>query len=224
MTRIISTEELLELKHSGRAFVFLNVLSHKQHDQEHISGSSSAPMDSPNFMKYVEAQTGGDTELSIVVYCAGEACDASSRAARALEVAGYNDVQEYSGGMAAWKESHPQEVSQARPTQEEMASISAAVRAGEAGRSFGQLDLDDEQELELAGSERDAERENWTRVCRPSTSRPHPSERTRGRSTERVTNPWQDESLAATLRRRGFRTLDIEKTKRRAGERRKTGS
>ncbi len=100
MARTINTEELVSLLDSAKEIAVLDVLPAEQYEAEQIPGSKSAPIDSPDFMKLVEAQTGGDSNKLVVLYCAGTPCDASSRAASTLRDAGYSEVWEYSGGMA----------------------------------------------------------------------------------------------------------------------------
>ena len=53
----------------------------------------------------MEKLVGGKKDKPIVVYCASTTCDASPKAARRLNEAGFSKVYDYEGGVKAWKES-----------------------------------------------------------------------------------------------------------------------
>lgn len=105
MTKSISTLELQELRRTRKKFALVNVLSEAEFLKANISGSTNAPIDSPDFLKSIESQTGGDKNQLVVVYCAGLQCDASTRAANRLVEAGYTKVEEYRDGMEVWHSS-----------------------------------------------------------------------------------------------------------------------
>jgi rhodanese-related sulfurtransferase len=106
MTRSISTAELQELQRSKEGFALFNVLPDAQYSQAgSIAGSLHAAHDDPAFVESVERQTAGDKHTRVVVYCAGQSCDASTRAADRLAEAGFTNVEVYRGGLEEWNAS-----------------------------------------------------------------------------------------------------------------------
>jgi rhodanese-related sulfurtransferase len=82
-------------------FVLINVLSREAFNREHIRTSVNVPVDNDNFASIVEA-IAGSKDRNIVVYCASFDCNASSKAARKLEDAGFTKVFDYEGGTKDW--------------------------------------------------------------------------------------------------------------------------
>ncbi|MDT8410339.1 MAG: rhodanese-like domain-containing protein [Wenzhouxiangellaceae bacterium] len=98
----ISREELKkmnELEHED--FVLINVLSREAFNEKHIRTSINIPVENEDFVEQVEAVAGGK-QRKIVVYCANFDCDASPKAAKALEQAGFEQVYDYAGGTEDW--------------------------------------------------------------------------------------------------------------------------
>jgi rhodanese-related sulfurtransferase len=102
MTKTLTTDQLEDLMHRGEDFVLVDVLPREQFDRDHIDGSRSAPLDDPNFVSSISGAVAGKKNKKIVVYCASEQCDASTRAAATLEGAGFTNVFDYKGGLDAW--------------------------------------------------------------------------------------------------------------------------
>ena len=69
----------------------------------HIPGSKNLPVGTEDFEKEVEEMAGGK-DKEVVVYCADQECDASPKAARKLEEAGFQNVSDYEGGTDDWKQ------------------------------------------------------------------------------------------------------------------------
>jgi rhodanese-related sulfurtransferase len=103
----ISTEELKRMKQDDESFQLINVLSRDHFQEDHIPGSENVPLSTPDFVDDVERTIGGK-DKTVVVYCASAECDASSKAARRLEEAGFQHVLCYEGGTKAWNESQAQ--------------------------------------------------------------------------------------------------------------------
>lgn len=98
----LTTESLRTLREEEQDLRVVNVLPAKSFAEEHIPGSTSVPVESEDFASRVEDQVGGK-DAKVVVYCASASCDASPRAARALEEAGFRHVYDYEGGVQAWR-------------------------------------------------------------------------------------------------------------------------
>jgi len=101
--RKISREVLKRALDSDRDFTLINVLSAEAFEKEHIPGSHNVPHDDPALVRRAE-EIAGDKDQEIVVYCASTDCDASPKAARMLEDAGFSKVRDYEGGMKDWNE------------------------------------------------------------------------------------------------------------------------
>jgi rhodanese-related sulfurtransferase len=84
-------------------FVLINVLSRESFNEQHIRTSINIPVSDENFAQKVESVAGGK-DRKIVVYCASFECDASPKAAKKLEEAGFTQVYDYEGGTKDWFE------------------------------------------------------------------------------------------------------------------------
>lgn len=96
----ITTEELQQLKDSGKPFKLVDVLSTDHFQEEHIDGAVNLPLEDIAS----EAMNRFDMEDEIVVYCKDEGCSASPKAAEKLLSIGFQNVRDYEGGLEAWKE------------------------------------------------------------------------------------------------------------------------
>ena len=101
--KTLDTEQLKNLMESAEEFVLINVLSEEAFENNHIPGSINIPVEGPGFTDDVVTEV-VDQDQRIVVYCADEDCPASAEAAEKLESAGYTNVYDYEGGMAAWQD------------------------------------------------------------------------------------------------------------------------
>jgi rhodanese-related sulfurtransferase len=99
----IDAKTLGQWQSGGRSFLLLNVLSADAFAKDRIPGSVNVPVDSTDFAARVE-RLAGDKSRAIVTYCASFECDASTRAARQLIAAGFQDVTDFKGGMKEWNE------------------------------------------------------------------------------------------------------------------------
>lgn len=82
-------------------FVLINVLPRDVFRKQHIRTSINVPVDSDDFVRNVEAVVGGK-DRKVVVYCANFDCDASPKAGKQLEDAGFTEVFDYEGGTEDW--------------------------------------------------------------------------------------------------------------------------
>lgn len=95
------TTPQLARKLENEDLLLLNVLDEDHFDAARIPGSQNLPLGSDGFVR--EAQTiAGNKQKTIVVYCAGPACNASPTAARLLDEAGFANVYDYEGGLKEW--------------------------------------------------------------------------------------------------------------------------
>jgi len=96
--KLLSLEGLLEMRINGKKFQLVEVLTENQFKKRHIPGAVNIPITS------IEEEAGDrlDRETTVVVYCSGYACDASTRAARKLMEMGFSDVLDYKGGKRGW--------------------------------------------------------------------------------------------------------------------------
>ena len=99
----ISTEELKDMRDRGDDFMLVNVLSAENFGKTRIPGAKNIPLEEPDFVGRVEDEMGG-TGRTVVVYCASDSCPASTKAAEALEAAGFTSVFDYKGGAEAWQQ------------------------------------------------------------------------------------------------------------------------
>lgn len=99
----MKTEQLRQWLDEKKDFLLINVLSAEDFEQKHIPGSLHVPVSADDFVEKVTRQAGGDKSATIVVYCASESCDASPKAAKKLDQAGFTDVFDYEAGIAGWE-------------------------------------------------------------------------------------------------------------------------
>ena len=92
-------KQMNEVEHSD--FVLINVLAPEAFNQQHIRTSVNVPLESTDFPAEVE-RIAGSKERDIVVYCANFSCDASPKAAKQLEMAGFTHIYDYTGGTQDW--------------------------------------------------------------------------------------------------------------------------
>jgi rhodanese-related sulfurtransferase len=100
--KTLDTAELTRMRRKNpRGFLLVNVLAPEAFEKAHIPDSVNIPESSEDFVKRVRdrVQKPDDT---VVVYCASRECNASPKAARKLEEAGFTDVYDYETGMAGW--------------------------------------------------------------------------------------------------------------------------
>jgi rhodanese-related sulfurtransferase len=100
----ISASDLKDALESEHPPVLINALPREAHVAKHIPGSVNVPVGD---IDQVEALVPNKDE-PVVVYCANADCDASLKAAQALEEKGYTNVIDFEGGYAGWRQAgHP---------------------------------------------------------------------------------------------------------------------
>ncbi len=101
MVRDITREELKEMMDSGESFVLVNVLDPADFENEHICGSINIPATTVAR----DALEMLNKDETIILYCSGPKCTASSIAAEKLDTLGFSDIWRFEGGMQEWKNS-----------------------------------------------------------------------------------------------------------------------
>ncbi len=77
------------------------MLGREDFERAHIPGSENVPVDRDDFAERVEELV-SDKDDTIVVYCASFDCEASPKAARKLDGAGFSNVYDFEGGIKEW--------------------------------------------------------------------------------------------------------------------------
>lgn len=95
----IGRDELREKIERRDPFVLIETLSAEQFRHAHLPGAVHGPADR---IAELASELVPDTETEVVTYCAGPACHAAARAARALTARGYTRVRYYPGGKKDW--------------------------------------------------------------------------------------------------------------------------
>lgn len=98
----INKEKLKQMNEQDRQdFVLLNVLPPDEFNAKHIRTAVNVPVNHPDFLTVVET-VAGHKGRPIVVHCKNADCDASRKAAKTLDAAGFQHIYEYEGGTEDW--------------------------------------------------------------------------------------------------------------------------
>lgn len=100
--KTIDADQLRQFIAADRRGPVVNVLDKSDYEAKHIPGSINIPYDSDNFTDRISSHV-QTKDTPVVVYCASRECDASERAARQLENAGFTNVQDYAPGVKGWE-------------------------------------------------------------------------------------------------------------------------
>jgi rhodanese-related sulfurtransferase len=97
----VSRDEVKQVIDNKENTILVEALPEKDYREAHIPGAVSLPADkveelAPKLLKNKDQQ--------IITYCASKECQASIKAAEALEGLGYSNVADYRDGKADWKE------------------------------------------------------------------------------------------------------------------------
>jgi rhodanese-related sulfurtransferase len=99
----LTAETLKQMQDQNEDFVLVNTLDEEHFAATHIPGSVNVPLSGDNFIDRVE-QEAGSKEKKVVVYCASEQCQSSTKAAQALEAAGFSNVFDFEAGAEGWQQ------------------------------------------------------------------------------------------------------------------------
>lgn len=100
--RTISRAHLRQMLDRRVKFTLVEVLDASEFNQSHLPGAINIPLND-QFDAAVAAAL-PDKNRKVVVYCANEACDASTQAARRLATLGYEHVRDFKGGKQSWQD------------------------------------------------------------------------------------------------------------------------
>jgi rhodanese-related sulfurtransferase len=98
--RFVTIEDVLEMKANAVPFKLVDTLPSESYKEGHIPGAINIPSDGIA----TEAEDSLDKDYTIVTYCAGYTCEASTVAAKKLIDLGYGRVLDFKGGKKAWKD------------------------------------------------------------------------------------------------------------------------
>lgn len=101
--RAINTDQLKSMLDKNKDVLVINVLPPEHFREHHIPDSMNIPVQDDDFVEQVESAA-SSKDQKIVVYCANTECDASPKAARKLEDAGFTNICDYEGGMEEWEQ------------------------------------------------------------------------------------------------------------------------
>jgi rhodanese-related sulfurtransferase len=85
---------------ASKSAVLLDTRSRLEFDAGHIPGAVNLVSLTPDSVREV---VNGDLQKEIILYCNGPFCQASRRAADALQAAGFSNVRRYQLGMPVWR-------------------------------------------------------------------------------------------------------------------------
>jgi len=97
-TVLITIEGLLEMMINRDKFKLIDVLSEKDYKSGHIPGAINLPVDNLETL----AQEHLEKADTIVVYCGGYSCQASTRATKKLLEMGYEKTLDFKAGKRGW--------------------------------------------------------------------------------------------------------------------------
>lgn len=98
----ITAEELKKILTGDDRTPVINVLKPDDYEKRHIPSTINIPLDDQDFVNRVQERI-EDKSRPVIVYCAKKACDASEKAAKQLERAGFTQVKDYAEGTEGWK-------------------------------------------------------------------------------------------------------------------------
>ncbi|MCA9426097.1 MAG: rhodanese-like domain-containing protein [Candidatus Omnitrophica bacterium] len=98
----IDRKQLKQRMGKDEPFLLIDVLGPDHYREGHLPDAISIPLKSEHFVDRVEEKAGGK-EMDIIVYCANTDCDASPRAAKELEEAGFKNVYDFEAGLEGWE-------------------------------------------------------------------------------------------------------------------------
>lgn len=97
--QLITLEKVIEMKENNEDFTLVEVLSSEKYEEGHVPGAINIELDQVRD----EAEGKLEKGRTVVVYCGGYACRASTKAAKILMSMGYKDVLDFKGGKPVWK-------------------------------------------------------------------------------------------------------------------------
>lgn len=104
MKKTITTEKLQSLRKGAEGFLLVDVHDKASFARDHIPGARNVPLGTDGFAAAVAEKNAGSRSRRVVVYSAGNGCEACATAAKLLVDDDFTNVVQYEGGLAAWNE------------------------------------------------------------------------------------------------------------------------
>lgn len=98
--KTLDRTELKQWMDEDRRFVLVEALGENAYAEGHLP---NAVRMGPEEVESMARTLIPHKDTTVVVYCAGKECDASTRVAERLEELGYKEVFDYPGGKEDWK-------------------------------------------------------------------------------------------------------------------------
>lgn len=102
MVRSIDAHAVRQMLEDGDV-VLLDLLPPESYESRHIPKAVNIPVYDPDFDRLVRHKV-PEKDTRVIVYCDDDQCEETMKAASRLELLGYVDVYEYSGGLEDWHE------------------------------------------------------------------------------------------------------------------------
>lgn len=105
--KLITIERLLEMRENNDRVTLIEVLGADSFESGHLPEAINIPTPremSPEEMTQAAKAQGLGPDDTVVVYCASYTCTASTRAARLLLEAGFENVLDFKAGKAGWQD------------------------------------------------------------------------------------------------------------------------
>jgi len=97
--KMMTIEELLEKQANDEEFALVDTLPEDSFREGHLPGAVNMPSD--EIAQRAEDEL--DKEATVVMYCAGYTCQASTVAAKKLVEIGYSNVLDFKAGKQGWQ-------------------------------------------------------------------------------------------------------------------------
>lgn len=99
----LTADKLKQMQDQNDDFLLINTLDEEHFASTHIPDSINIPQSSDDFVSRVEEQA-DSKDKKIVVYCASDECQSSTKAAQKLEEAGFSNVFDFEAGAEGWQQ------------------------------------------------------------------------------------------------------------------------
>jgi rhodanese-related sulfurtransferase len=98
----INANNLKSMFERNEDILLVDVLPPDHYSSQHIPGAVNIPLSQNDFASAVE-RAAQSKEQKVVVYCANEDRDLSPKAAERLSRSGFENVNDFRGGIEEWK-------------------------------------------------------------------------------------------------------------------------
>lgn len=102
MVKEIDAKTTKKMVEENDDVVLIDVLGKESYEQRHLPEAINIPVSDERFEEKVKEAV-PSKETPVIVYCADPPCQASPRAAHALEHLGYKNVYDFDAGLLGWR-------------------------------------------------------------------------------------------------------------------------